>query len=135
MSETTQPLTGKELRQFGLIFGGMAAGMFGLLLPFIFGRPFPAWPWITAGVMWLWALILPNTLRYPYKGWMKIALALGWINTRFILGLAFYMMVWPMALILRLFDKDPMTRRLDADAVTYRVKSKIPSINHFERPF
>jgi len=135
MAEKLQPLTRKELRQFGLIFGGMVAGMFGLLLPFLFGRPFPLWPWIIAGVVWAWALILPDTLRYPYKGWMKVAHILGWFNTRLILGLTFYTLVWPMALVLRWFGKDPMARRLDTDLATYRIKSKTLPKNHFERPF
>ena len=135
MSETESPLTRKELRQFGLIFGAMVALMFGGVLPFLFGRPFPLWPWMVLGVVWLWALILPDTLLYLYKGWMKIAHVLGWINTRLILGLAFYTLVFPMALILKCFGKDPMARRLDEKLTTYRVKSKIPPKNHFERPY
>ena len=134
---TKTPLTPskKELRQFGLIFGGMAAGVFGLLLPFIFGHSFPLWPWIVAGISWLWALILPATLLYPFKGWMKIADALGWFNTRLILGLAFYVVVLPTALILRLFRKDPMNRELKSSSTTYRIKRNKSSKEHFERPF
>ncbi len=134
---TKKPLTPsvKELRQFGLIFGGMASGVFGLLLPFIFGRSFPLWPWIVAGIAWPWALILPATLLYPFRGWMKIADALGWVNTRLILGLAFYVVLLPTALILRLFGKDPMNRELKSTSTTYRIKSTKPSKEHFERPF
>ena len=34
-------------------------------------------------------------LRPIYVGWMKFAFVLGWINTRLILGLFFYLILTP----------------------------------------
>jgi flagellar biosynthesis protein FlhB len=40
--------------------------------------------------------------------WMKIALVLGWINTRILLSLIFFLFLTPIALFSRLFTKDPL---------------------------
>jgi hypothetical protein len=60
---------------------------------------------------------------------------LGWINTRIILGLVFFTMFAPVALVLRIFGKDPLHRKLDEKAETYRVAStKLPR-ERMEKPF
>ncbi len=125
----------KELRNFGLMLGAMFALVFGLLIPWIWKTAMPTWPWILAGISWFWALLLPGTLDPVYRAWMKIAHGVGWVNTRILLILVFYLVVCPTGALIRLFGKDPLARRFDAHAPTYRVQSKPPSRNHMERPF
>ncbi len=48
--------------------------------------------------------------------WMKIALILGWINTRIILSLVFYLFLTPIALFSRLFTKDPLQLKKPGDS-------------------
>ena len=50
---------------------------------------------------------------------MKFAFVLGWINTRLILGIFFYLILTPVGLIMRLFGRDPLHRKLDRKATTY----------------
>jgi hypothetical protein len=66
---------------------------------------------------------------------MKIGHVLGWINTRIILGVVFFIIFAPVALFMRLFGKDPMHRRLDATAETYRINSEKLPRERMERPF
>lgn len=40
--------------------------------------------------------------------WMKLALILGWINTRILLSVIFYLFLTPIALFSRLFTNDPL---------------------------
>ena len=80
----------QELRKFGLIFAGMFILIFGLLLPWIWDKPSPRWPWIVAAVFIAAALAVPMMLGPVYRLWMKIGHVLGWINTRIILGLVFF---------------------------------------------
>ena len=40
--------------------------------------------------------------------WMKLALLLGWINTRVLLSLIYFLFLTPIALFSRLFTKDPL---------------------------
>ena len=50
-------------------------------------------------------LVMPIILKPFYLVWMIFATILGWIMTRLILGLLFYIIVSPIGLISRLFGK------------------------------
>ena len=125
----------KGLRNFGLTTGIIVAILFGLLLPWLLGRDFPLWPWVIGGILAGWALLAPTTLRPLYLGWMAAGHVLGWINTKIILLVMFYIVVLPTGIILRSFGKDPMARRLEAQVSTYRVPSTNQPKNHLEKPF
>lgn len=125
----------EELRRFGLLTGAIVAVLFGLLLPWIFGHGYLRWPWIVAGVLWVWGLLVPATLHPVYRGWMAFGHVLGWINTRIILGIMFYLMFVPAGFIMKLLRKDPMARKLRKETYTYRVKSHPLKKNHVERPY
>ncbi len=124
----------KGLREFGLIMGGMFVGMFGLFLPWLFSFAFPLWPWIVAGVLWGLALLIPNRLKPIYRGWMFIALILGWINTRLLLAIVFYLIISPMGSIMRLFGKNAMKNK-SSQSESYRNLTPSRSPQHMERPF
>lgn len=62
-----------------------------------------------------------NFLKTLYSYWMKFAHALGWVNTRIILSIVYFLIFTPLALIFRLIGKDPMERRFEA-ADSYWVK-------------
>lgn len=125
----------KELRKFGLVGGGMTAGVFGLVLPLLFGHTFPAWPWIAAAVLSAWAVTAPATLKPVYHVWMTIGHVLGWINTRIILGIMFFLIILPVGLLKRLTGRDPMERSLIRDQKSYRVNSPVRDRKHMERPY
>src|ERR1700746_514348 len=76
----------KELRNFGLVTGSLFAALFGLGLPYIKGYSFPVWPWALASALWLPALLQPHLLKYPFLVWRRFGLALGWINSKVLLG-------------------------------------------------
>lgn len=125
----------KELRHFGLVAGGMTAGVFGVVLPLLFDHGFAAWPWIAAGVLLAWAAAAPATLKPVYHVWMTIGHVLGWINTRIILGIMFFLIVLPVGLLRRLTGRDPMERSLIRERKSYRVTSPVRDKTHMERPF
>jgi hypothetical protein len=115
----------KTLREFGLVFAGGLIVFFGLLIPWIFDKPWiwqeggARWPWIGAAGFAVVGLLLPVALKPLYLLWMKIGHALGWFNTRLILGLVFFVMFAPLALVFRLFRRDPM--RTGSRVTIYRV--------------
>jgi hypothetical protein len=115
--------TTKELRSFGLIVGGVFAGIGLWPLVIYFAEP-RWWSLIVAAVLVLPAVIYPQSLFWPHRGWMMLGHALGWINTRIILGLIFYAVVTPTGLVRRLLGKDPMGRRTRPELDTYRVTRK-----------
>ena len=125
----------KELREFGLVTGAIITVFFGFLLPWLFDHELPFWLWIVAGVLWIWALLLPVSLMPVYRGWMTFGSVMGWINTRIILGIMFYIMFVPVGLIMRLMGNDPMARKIDKFQTTYRVTPAHPKKDHVERPY
>ena len=125
----------KDLRNFALITGGLTPIFFGLLLPWHFERNFPTWPWIVGGILILWGLVHPGSLKPIYRVWMAIGHGLGWVNSRIILSIMFYLIILPVGLIMRLTGKDPMRRGTSKEAKSYRVPCAVPDKKHMERPF
>ena len=87
---TTTPATPSELRQFGLLFSTVVILLFGVLLPWVFDQTYPLWPWVSAGVLAILAVLTPTTLRPFYRVWMRFGLIAGFINTRIIMFLLYY---------------------------------------------
>ena len=124
----------KELRKFGLVTGAMLILFFDLLIPWIWGIAMPKWPLIAAAILAAMALIFPASLRPVYTVWMRFAEALGWVNTRIILSVIFFLLFFPVGMIMRLFN-DPMRRKLDESADSYRIPSNAPKPENMERPY
>jgi len=53
----------------------------------------------------------PSLLRWPSAVWWRFALALGYVNARIILTLAFGLVLIPLGLIWRLIGRDPLGKR------------------------
>ena len=109
----------KKLREFGLLIGVGFPTLIGWLLPALFGHQFRAWTlWIGVPGL-IFGLITPRLLYYPYRGWISLGNALGWINSHIILGLVFILVLQPIAYIMRLTGYDPLKTKRKGDK-TYR---------------
>ena len=124
----------KQLRSFGLIVGGIFA-VIGVW-PLVIHSAEPRW-WavILAAVLVLPGLIYPRSLYWPHKGWMIVGHALGWVNTRIILGVVFYAVVTPIGIVRRWLGKDPMGRRTRPELDTYRVIRQPRPASHLRRQY
>jgi len=125
----------KELRDFGLIMAGMLILMFGFVLPWIFSFATPYWPFIAAVVFAVAALIRPVLLGPVNSVWLKISDVLGWVNTRLVMGIMFFLLIAPIGILMRLFGKDTLDNKLSAKTTSYRVITKVRDKNHLEKPF
>ena len=94
-----------ELKRFALTMMWVFPAIFMGVLPWLFSGTIPWWPAVLSLVLALLYLVYPKWLYYPYRVWMAIASVIGWINTKLVLGLAFYGLILPIGLILRLFNK------------------------------
>jgi hypothetical protein len=63
---------------------------------------------VVAALFALSALIAPAMLAPIHRWWMRFAEVLGWINTRILLILIFYLVVTPLGLVMRLFRRPPL---------------------------
>jgi len=99
----------KQERQFGFLFAAVFT-----IIAF-----WPLWPLHAPKIWWLagaggWvaaALICPRLLAPLRKAWMAFGHVLGWINSRIILGVVFFVVVTPIGLVMRLFGKDLLRMR------------------------
>jgi hypothetical protein len=129
-------MSNQELRNFGLISGAFVAVIFGLLLPWLFAHSTPLWPWIVSAILSSSALLLPSLLAPVYKGWISVGHALGWINTRIILGIIFFILLLPIGILMRIFGKDPMARKINREEETsYRTLCPPKNIQQMKEPY
>jgi hypothetical protein len=135
MSAPIQKLDAAGYRKFGLTTGLIIAVLFGAALPWLFDLAYRLWPWILAGVLAGLGLILPMVLQPIYIVWMKFGNVMNWINTRIILGILFYLIFLPIGMLMRLFGKDSMHRKLDKTLSSYRVISQNEDKDNVERPY
>ncbi len=106
-----------KVRNFGFLFGGV----FAALSLYAAWKGGPLWPLFLAlaAAFIFCGLFARPLLRPVYIAWMVFAFALGWVNTRLLLGLFFYLIMTPVALILRLAGKDLLDRRPDRAVKSY----------------
>lgn len=129
-------LTPQELRHFGFTLAGAIALVFGLILPWLFDNSFPLWPWYAAVILVLFAVLVPRSLAPVYAAWRPVALVIGFLNTRIILGAIFYLIIWPFGMALRVAGKLQYRHGYDRNAASYRVDNAHPSqADHYEKPF
>lgn len=122
-----------ELRRFGLLVGTILMGL----------AAYRAWhvgwgsrPLVTAAVgvsMIGLGAIAPGLLKPVFAVWQLLGSVLGWVNTRILLALVFFIVLTPLALLARLMGHDPLVRKspklqasfwkerkTDRDAARYR---------------
>ena len=129
----------RELRHFGLLMAALVAGVFGLLLPLLFGRApstWPLWPWLLAAPLVALALAWPAGLAPVHRLWLRFGAVMAVINTWLILGVVFFLLVTPLGLLLRLLRVDPLRlRRPPARAKSLLEPSTAREADHMSKPF
>jgi len=79
-------------------------------------------------LFFIFAFVMTNLLKPVYILWMKLAFILGWINTRLILIIIFYLVFTPIGIVIKLLGIDLLDRRINKDKDSYWLKKE-------EKPF
>lgn len=123
-------------REFGLIVGGV----FVLLsVWWLYRGKFSTASQVAlplGSLLIIFALLFPNALVLPNKGWMLLAEGLSFITTRIILGLVFFLVITPIGVVKRLLGWDPLNRRGGPSASywkPYSERQRDP--RHYEKMF
>ena len=125
----------KELRQFGITIG-VVLGCLGAW--FLWQGKDGSYPLIITAVLFCaFGFILPLLLKPLHKLWMTLAVLLGWLMTRIILMILFYLVITPIGLMARLWGKDFLNEKLDAKAPSYWIVRKTTPFErkNYERQF
>ena len=72
-------------------------------------------------------LLMPVRMKPVYTGWLKIAHFMGSKVTLVMLGIIFYFVITPAALLKRIFGGRPLPIKPDPDAETYWVTRSEPA--------
>jgi hypothetical protein len=107
----------KDLRKFGLTVGGVILAI-GLVL-FYFEKSSAIYFAVTGGLLILFGTLFPNILKPINKIWMSLAIILGFIMSRVILTILFYLVLTPIALLAKLVGKKFMILKYDKSAKSY----------------
>ena len=100
----------------GRLFGAAVAGGIGVVL-------------VVGG------LVAPRLLKWPSALWWKLALALGYVNARVILSIAFLVVLTPIGLIWRAIGRDPLARRRASWPGWTAYPSRYADRSHFTRMY
>ncbi len=117
----------KELRKFGMLL----FFIFALIAGLMFWRAKSSWLILFCiSMLFLFiGLVRPSFLRSFYRVWMAWALVLGWVMTRIILTISFFVIITPMGLFLRkVLRKDLLDEKIEKSKETYW-KPHMPAID------
>ncbi len=134
MTIKIEPLDKAGYRKFGLIMATIIALLFGLFFPWALTFTIPIWPWGLATVLAGLALLLPNTLSFIYTPWMIFGHYIGLFNTKLILIIVFFIIFFPISLLLKVLGKDAMDRQFNKkSAPSCWKESKKQDKSHMEK--
>ena len=94
-------------RSFGLSVG-MASVALGALLTWRGHDRSGALVALTGVVLVCGGLLAPAALRVPNRVWWRFASLLGWVNSRILLTLFFFVVLTPAGCLMRLFGRSPL---------------------------
>ena len=128
------PSTPKDLRKFGLTMGIF----FGILGGLFLWRGKAAWSWWTglSAFFLFFGILLPGWLKGIHRAWMTLALLMGWVMTRVVLIIFFYIVLTPIGFFARLSGKRPLGLRSEKGKVSYWIdRAPVTDKTHYEKQY
>ncbi len=107
----------KELKKFGITIGGALLIISAIL--FIYEKPSAPY-FIGVGLVFqIIAQIFPTLFLPLQKIWMSFSVVMGFIMTRVILAVLFYLVISPISFISKIFGKDFLNLKIEKDKKSY----------------
>ena len=114
MSSQPDSLHGSKLpseRTFGFVFTGIFLIVAGYLW-YHDGKPVAIQVVLVLAVAFFaFALFMPIVLRPLNKAWYKLGLLMGRVVSPIVLGILFFILITPIAIVMRLAGRDPLKLR------------------------
>lgn len=92
------------------------------------------WLFILATALLITGLLSERWHRYIVKYWILLAKTLGWLNSRIILTLIFYLIIFPYSVILKFTRKSPIKTNSNRQSF-YKTLNRTIEPKHFENPW
>jgi hypothetical protein len=111
-------------RSFGFVFATVFLII--ALYPLLHAAGIRIWAVAVSGVFLLLAALVPQVLAPANRLWTKFGMLLHNIVSPIALGILFFLVVTPSALLMKLFGKDPLRLRFDPAVDSYWIKRDPP---------
>jgi hypothetical protein len=103
-------LTPPEGRKFALTVG-IAFAVLGGISRWRGHTQVPLVLWAVGGALVLAGILIPGKLDPVYRAWMGLAHAISRVTTPIFMGIVYFLVVTPIALVMRVFGYDPLQAR------------------------
>jgi len=60
-----------------------------------------------------------GVLKSLYGAWMRFAMVVGRFNSKVLLSLIFYLLIFPLSLLVKIFSKDRLGLKFEENSKTY----------------
>ena len=108
-------------RSFGIVFS--IVFLLIALYPLINGENLRLWSLIISLIFFVLGIINSNLLKPLNKLWFKFGLFLGKIISPFVMGIIFFVVVTPIAILMRLLRKDLLNLKFNKNSSYWIQKS------------
>jgi hypothetical protein len=94
-------------------------------------------PLILGVLLWVFGQFAPKFLIPVQKVWMTLALMMGWVMSRVILTIFFYLVLTPIGVVLKLMRKDLLDVKIDKRVESYWKPKEIRELSpeDFEKQY
>ena len=72
--------------------------------------------------IWVISLLSTKAVKPIYLLWMAVAFPIGWVISHLILGLLYFLLFTPIALVFKLMGRDVLDRVIDREAESYWIE-------------
>lgn len=127
----------KDLKQFGVVLGIILVVIAGLQMLRGHHPALPKYFISIAVIAEICACIKPGLLKPIFIIFTKVGKVIGWVNTRVLLMLVFYLIMTPIGMILRLCGKDLLQQKMGKDEGSYWQErtTQYFAPEHYEKQF
>jgi len=124
-----------ELKKFGFVLSAVVC-ILGIIFSFKH-KTIYVWPFVLGAIFFVMNLIYPIYLKPIRFILMRISFAIGWVNTKVLLFLTFYLVITPIGLIMRIFGKDLLNQKIERNKSSYWIeREEVPfDKSRYERLF
>lgn len=88
-----------------------------------------------AGVTGLVGVVTPSAVRPIFRTWMIVAFPIGWLLSRTMLALLYFLLFTPVALAFRLMGRDVLGRRRTNPDSYWRTRTNIKDVKRYLQQF
>ena len=125
----------KDLRKFGITVGSVLVVL--AIVFYFLDRSYFIYFGAAGLVLIIMGFISPVILKPLNKVWMGLAIVLGWLSSRIILIIVFYLVLTPISLIAKISGKKFLDLKYNSEKDSYWIKREIikPDRSSYEKQY